>query len=65
LLEDNRSTIHEFFWGLDTEFPEYNPTELVYDRAMKWAIEHGYDEYNLGINRPDFNAGLSVFKDEL
>lgn len=65
LLDEEGSTIHEFFRGLSAEFFEYNPTELLGERAMKWGIEHGYDEYDLGSTTADFTDGSFVYKDEL
>ena len=65
LLDDERSTVREFFRGIDAEYFEYNPTELLGERAMKWAIERGYDEYDLGSTTPDFTDGSFTYKDEL
>lgn len=65
LLDDERSAIHEFFRGLDAEFFEYYPTELLGKQAMQWGIEHGYDEYDLGRTSGDFTDGSFTYKAEL
>ncbi len=65
LLDDESSTMHEFFRGLDAEYFEYNPSELISERAIKWAIEHGYDEYDLGSTAADFTSGSFTYKEEL
>lgn len=65
LLDENRSTIHAFVRAIDAEFFEYYPTELLDEHAMKWGIERGYREYDLGSTRPDFTDGSFKYKDEL
>lgn len=65
LLDDERSALRSLFKGLDSNFFEYYPSELLDTYAMKWGIEHGYDEYDLGSTRADFDDGVFRYKDEL
>ncbi|WP_435181736.1 GNAT family N-acetyltransferase [Halorussus sp. AFM4] len=65
LLDDERSTVREFFRAIDADYFEHNPTELLGEAAMKWAIDREYDEYDLGSTTPDFTDGSFTYKDEL
>lgn len=65
LLDESRSTIHAFFRALDDEYFEYYPTELLDEHAMKWGIENGYEEYDLGSTPSDFTDGSFRYKYEL
>lgn len=65
LLDEERSTMYEFFRGIDDRFFDYYPSELLAESAMKWGINRGYDEYDLGSTSPDFTDGSFNYKAEL
>lgn len=65
LLDEGQSTIHCFFQAVDEAFFEYYPSELLDEYGMKWAIERGYGEYDLGSSPPDFTDGSFKYKNEL
>lgn len=65
LLDEERSSMHCFFHGLDSDYYRYHPSEQLDEYAMKWGIERGYDEYDLGSTRADFDDGAFRYKNEL
>lgn len=62
LLDDEQSSLHYFFSGVTESDFEYNASELIHERAMKWGIENGYETYDLGMTPADFENGLFKFK---
>lgn len=65
LVDEERSTVRGFFHGLDSDFFEYHPSELVDVRSIRWAIEQGYGTYDLGSTVPDLDDGAFRYKAEL
>ena len=43
---------------------EYNPTELLHERAMRWGMEQGYRTYDFGATGADFTDGLFRYKEK-
>lgn len=65
LLDDERSAVRSFFQGLNSDFFDYHPSELLDEHAIRWGIENGYEEYGLGSTRGDFDDGAFKYKSEL
>lgn len=42
---------------------EYNPSELLHERAMRWGMEHGFRTYDFGATGADFTDGLFRYKE--
>ena len=63
-LDDERSTIHYESSAITEDHFEYNPSELLHERAIKWGQEHGYDTYNFGGTDLDFRDGVFRFKEQ-
>lgn len=64
LLDDEQSSVHYFFSGVTESDFEYNASELLHERAIKWAIENGYETYDFGATRADHSHGLFTFKEQ-
>ncbi|WP_255193467.1 GNAT family N-acetyltransferase [Natronobeatus ordinarius] len=62
--DDEQSTLHYAYSGVKREHFEYHAAELLHEHAIKWAIEHGYDTYDLLRTAPDFRDGLFRFKSQ-
>lgn len=65
LVDEERSAIRSFFQGLDSDFFEHHPSELLDEHAIRWGIENGYEEYGLGSTSGDFSDGAFKYKSEL
>lgn len=64
LLDEERSAVHYFFSGVTEADFEYDASELIHERAIKWGIENGYEMYDFGATTSDFRDGLFKFKSE-
>lgn len=42
---------------------EYNPSELLHERAMRWGMEEGFETYDFGTTGADFSDGLFRYKE--
>ncbi|WP_436343805.1 lipid II:glycine glycyltransferase FemX [Natronorubrum sp. FCH18a] len=63
LLNDEQSSVHGFFASIPKEYYEYNASEILYDRVIRWAIENGYETYDFGGADGDFESGVFRFKE--
>ena len=64
VLDDEQDTVHGFFAGVPSEYFDYYASELLYDYAIQWAIDNGYETYDFGGGGADFEDGGFRFKEE-
>lgn len=65
LLDREQSAIRYYFAAIPSESAyEYNVSEQLHAGAMQWAIDEGYDHYDLGATGADFDDGLFRHKEK-
>lgn len=64
LLNDEQSTVHYVTSAVTEDHFAYNASELIHERAVRWAIDEGYGTYRFGGTDPDFRDGLFRFKEK-
>lgn len=62
VLDDERDSFISFLSAVQPAHYEYHPTELLDEHSMKWAIENGYERYDLGMAPADAEDGLFRYK---
>ncbi len=63
LLDEKRSSVHGFFAAVPSEYFDDHASELLYDRAIRWGIENGYETYDFGSTNSSFENGVFRFKE--
>ena len=64
LLNDEQSTLVYYASAVGDESDyEYNPSELLHERAMRWGMERGYDTYDFGATGAHYDDGLFRYKE--
>lgn len=64
LLNKEQSSFIAFLAGADESKYEHYPNIIHHWTGIKWGIEKGYKEYDLGCTRSNFNDGVYSFKEE-
>ncbi|MFB6138949.1 MAG: GNAT family N-acetyltransferase [Halosimplex sp.] len=65
VLDEEQSAVHYFFSAIgDTDYYQYNPTELLHAHAIEWARAEGYDVYDFGSTGSTFREGLFRYKEK-
>jgi len=65
VVDDEQSSLRYYFSAIpDTSAYEHNVSERLHAAAIKWAIEEGYDSYDLGTTGADFTDGLFQYKEK-
>lgn len=62
LLDDEQSTVYGFLSAVPEEYFDDNASELLYEYVLRWGIESGYETYDFGSSRPDYDDGLFMYK---
>lgn len=62
LLDDEQSTVYGFLSAVPEEYFGNNASELLYEYILQWGIENGYETYDFGSSRPDYDDGLFTYK---
>lgn len=62
LLDDEQSAVYGFLSAVPEEYFDDNASELLYEYVLRWGIENGYETYDFGSSRPDYDDGLFMYK---
>ncbi|MBX0294319.1 GNAT family N-acetyltransferase [Haloarcula nitratireducens] len=63
ILDDEQSSVHGYVAAVPREFFDHHVSELLYDYVVRWGIDNGYDTYDLGTTKPDYENGLFRYKE--
>ncbi|WP_255149569.1 lipid II:glycine glycyltransferase FemX [Halorarius halobius] len=64
LVDEERSTLHHYLPGVGSEEHfEHAPSERLHAHAIQWALEEGYDHYDLGSTSADFTDSQFRYKE--
>lgn len=65
LLDRENGVLHHWLSAIpeESDFESY-PSELLHQRAIKWGIEEGYDDYNFGPTGSFFENSVFRFKNK-
>lgn len=63
LLDEERNSVHGFFAAVPEEYFGDHASELLYDRVIRWGIDHGYETYDFGSSNANFEDGVFRFKE--
>ena len=64
LLNDEQSSLVYEESAIEKEHFEYNASELLHERAIRWGQRNGYDTYNFRGTELDFRDGVFQFKEK-
>lgn len=63
ILDDEQSSVHGYISAIPREFFDHHVSELLYDYVVRWGIDNGYETYDLGTTKPDYENGLFRYKE--
>jgi hypothetical protein len=61
--DDEQSAFQHLYSAVTDEHFEYHAPELLHEHAIGWAIDRGYETYELRGSSPDFRNGVFRFKE--
>ena len=61
--DDEQSSFQHLYTAVTADHFEYHAPELLHEHAIKWAIDQGYETYDLRGSTPDFRNGVFSFKE--
>jgi predicted N-acyltransferase len=64
LQDTEQSTFRALFAGIEPSNFKYFPYEMIHWYAIKWALKHKFNIYDLGRNKSDFRNGGFRFKEQ-
>ncbi len=63
----NKFGVHGQYFGIDSQYQDYRPMNLLIDGVAKWALANNFKYFNLGTPNEnkgrDINTGLLAFKE--
>ncbi|WP_313696276.1 GNAT family N-acetyltransferase [Halorarum halobium] len=63
LLDEEASVLHHWLSAVpDASNYQYHPSELLHEHAIKFGMEHGFDEYGFGKTGAHFRNSVFGFK---
>lgn len=63
LLDDEQSRILGFAAAVPQTFHDCHAKEALYDHVFRWGAERGYETYDFGNSRADFENGVYRHKE--
>ncbi|WP_254271050.1 lipid II:glycine glycyltransferase FemX [Haloarcula marina] len=63
ILDDEQSSVHGYLAAIPKQYYKHHASELLYDYVVRWGIDHGYDYYDLGSTKPDYDSGQFQYKE--
>lgn len=64
VADDEQSSFHHMFAGVEAEDFDYYPSELLHRNAIKLARKEGFDSYDFGGTPADFKDGIFKYKEQ-
>ncbi|TYL38951.1 methicillin resistance protein [Natronococcus pandeyae] len=61
--DDEQSSVQHLYTAVTADHFEYHAPELLHEHAIKWAMDQGYETYDLRGSTPDFRNGVFSFKE--
>jgi hypothetical protein len=63
VADDHQSAFQHLYTAVTVDHFEHHAAELLHEHAIKWAIDRGYETYDLRGSTPDFRNGVFSFKE--
>ncbi|NKE35504.1 GNAT family N-acetyltransferase [Natronococcus sp. JC468] len=63
VVDEEQSGLQHLYSAVTEEHFEHHAPELLHEHAINWAIDRGYDTYELRGSAPDFRNGVFRFKE--
>jgi hypothetical protein len=63
IADDEQSAFQHLYSAVTADHFDHHAPELLHEHAIKWAIDRGYETYELRGSTPDFRNGVFRFKD--
>ncbi|MDS0276414.1 GNAT family N-acetyltransferase [Halomicroarcula sp. S1AR25-4] len=63
IVDEEQSSVHGYLSAVPERYFEHHTSERLYDYVIRWGIANGYDTYDLGTTKPDYENGVFRYKE--